>query len=180
MSAPIDIVRLKALAEAATRGRWTHDDGFINSKELPRCFAYLAWTGPYSGNEPDSALEQMEANGDWIAAANPAAILAMIERISDLESALAGRQEVIVAKDMRIAQLEADRRQYHTAYLELRNKYDPSGAAPVCTWRRYDDYGTWESSCDELWSFIDGGPKENRVSYCQHCSGKVEISEESK
>ena len=38
-----------------------------------------------------------------------------------------------------------------------------------------DDSGTWRSSCGELWSFFDGGPKENRVTYCPHCGGKVVI-----
>jgi hypothetical protein len=44
----------------------------------------------------------------------------------------------------------------------------------TCTWTLDDDeLGTWASSCGELWSFIDGGPDENRVSYCHHCGGKV-------
>jgi hypothetical protein len=44
----------------------------------------------------------------------------------------------------------------------------------TCTWTLDDDEsGTWASSCGELWSFINGGPDENRVSYCHHCGGKV-------
>jgi hypothetical protein len=44
----------------------------------------------------------------------------------------------------------------------------------TCTWTLDDDEsGTWASSCGELWSFIDDGPDENRVSYCHHCGGKV-------
>lgn len=45
-----------------------------------------------------------------------------------------------------------------------------------CTWTEQDDKdmpGTYESSCGEMWSFIDGGVKENRVTYCHHCGGKV-------
>jgi hypothetical protein len=48
----------------------------------------------------------------------------------------------------------------------------------TCTWTPEDDDnmpGTWASSCGELWSFIDGGPAENRVTYCHHCGGKVLI-----
>ena len=46
----------------------------------------------------------------------------------------------------------------------------------ACTWTQTDDEdGIWSSSCGELWSFIDGGPKENRVSYCHHCGKKVEV-----
>lgn len=37
------------------------------------------------------------------------------------------------------------------------------------------DGPVWESTCGELWSFIDGGPKENRVSYCHNCGRKVEL-----
>ena len=46
----------------------------------------------------------------------------------------------------------------------------------TCTWTEQDDKdmpGTYESSCGEMWSFIDGGIKENRVTYCHHCGGKV-------
>ncbi len=55
----------------------------------------------------------------------------------------------------------------------------PQASEPAgCTWTQQDDEhmpGTWASSCGELWSFIDGGPKDNRVSYCHHCGGKVNI-----
>lgn len=46
----------------------------------------------------------------------------------------------------------------------------------TCTWVEQDDKdmpGTYASSCGEMWSFIDGGVKENRVTYCHHCGGKV-------
>ena len=46
----------------------------------------------------------------------------------------------------------------------------------TCTWAEQDDKdmpGTYESSCGEMWSFIEGGLKENRVTYCHHCGGKV-------
>lgn len=46
----------------------------------------------------------------------------------------------------------------------------------TCTWTEQDDKDmpcTYESSCGEMWSFTDGGIKENRVTYCHHCGGKV-------
>lgn len=47
----------------------------------------------------------------------------------------------------------------------------------ICTWTLDDDEsGTWASSCGELWSFIDGGPAENRVNYCHYCGGKCAIA----
>ena len=57
--------------------------------------------------------------------------------------------------------------------------YATPHTAPVlseaCEWSLEDeDNGIWQSSCGELWSFTDGGPKENRVSFCHHC-GKPAI-----
>jgi hypothetical protein len=49
-----------------------------------------------------------------------------------------------------------------------------------CVWRlENDESGTWGSACDELWSFIDGGPKENGVRYCHHCGRKVVLVQPS-
>lgn len=49
----------------------------------------------------------------------------------------------------------------------------------LCEWHLGDEEnGIWESSCGEAWSFIDGGPQENRVSYCHHCGYKVSIKQE--
>jgi hypothetical protein len=49
----------------------------------------------------------------------------------------------------------------------------------TCTWTESGDSempGTYASSCGEMWSFIDGGVKENRVTYCHHCGGKVVLA----
>ena len=48
-------------------------------------------------------------------------------------------------------------------------------AEPVtCAWSfEDDDTGTYSSACGELWSFIDGGWKDNRVRFCHGCGGKV-------
>lgn len=52
----------------------------------------------------------------------------------------------------------------------------PAPQPLTCEWSfEDDDSGTWRSSCGELWCFIDGGPKENRVTYCHYCGGKVGI-----
>lgn len=45
----------------------------------------------------------------------------------------------------------------------------------TCEWAPDDDDGTWRSACGELWAFIDGGPAENRVTYCHHCGSAVQI-----
>ena len=62
---------------------------------------------------------------------------------------------------------------------ECRKVYNDALAASerrTCAWTEQDDKdmpGTYTSSCGEMWSFIDGGLKENRVTYCHHCGGKV-------
>ncbi|VWD20204.1 hypothetical protein [Burkholderia contaminans] len=46
-----------------------------------------------------------------------------------------------------------------------------------CEWRCDDiDNGIWESSCGESWSFIDGGPVENRMLFCHRCGGKLKTA----
>jgi hypothetical protein len=55
----------------------------------------------------------------------------------------------------------------------------PHAVPAICEWKKDPDYemgDTYHSSCGELWSFIDGGPKENRVSYCHHCGKPVKLA----
>lgn len=41
-----------------------------------------------------------------------------------------------------------------------------------CLWR-HDSDGTWETSCGEAWTFIDGGPSENNARFCQGCGRPI-------
>lgn len=49
----------------------------------------------------------------------------------------------------------------------------------VCAWREEDPNGvtpgTYESACGEMWSFTDGGVKENHVRFCQGCGKPVSV-----
>ncbi|BBE09579.1 Uncharacterized protein MCB1EB_1418 [Mycoavidus cysteinexigens] len=46
----------------------------------------------------------------------------------------------------------------------------------TCEWQREDnERNTWRSSCGELWSFVEGGPIENRVVFCQYCGKGLEL-----
>jgi len=49
----------------------------------------------------------------------------------------------------------------------------------TCEWTSCtpeDDYSdTWEGSCGVTWTFIEDGPKENRVNFCPRCGGGVVI-----
>ena len=53
-----------------------------------------------------------------------------------------------------------------------------ANAEPTCTWSKDPDFemgDTYDSSCGEKWSFIDGGPTENRVRFCQGCGKPVKL-----
>lgn len=60
-------------------------------------------------------------------------------------------------------------------------KYVPlTGNSPVipdgCLWT-YDDHDyKWNSACGESWTFIDDGPEENGVKFCQGCGKPVVLS----
>jgi hypothetical protein len=51
-----------------------------------------------------------------------------------------------------------------------------------CVWTFDEDTDSWDTSCGEKWVFMDGGPVENRVSFCHYCgmqvAVKVELSED--
>ena len=46
-----------------------------------------------------------------------------------------------------------------------------------CTWKNYDDFNmpdTWEADCGAMWTFTEGGPKDNDMKFCPNC-GKPTI-----
>ena len=56
-------------------------------------------------------------------------------------------------------------------------KAKPAGRVLAkCRWTDDGD-GNWSTGCGELWSFIDGGPKENGVRHCLLCGKRVEARE---
>jgi hypothetical protein len=48
----------------------------------------------------------------------------------------------------------------------------------TCEWSvsAHRDNEYWSSSCGDDWMFIDGGPEENSVRFCQGCGGKVVLA----
>jgi hypothetical protein len=49
----------------------------------------------------------------------------------------------------------------------------------TCIWLPSDDDqmpGTFHTNCGQVWSFNDGGWKENGVRFCHACGGKVEAA----
>lgn len=58
-------------------------------------------------------------------------------------------------------------------------KAAPAEPQQACVWREEDPWGpmpdTYATSCGEMWSFVDGGPAENRVRYCHRCGKPVTV-----
>lgn len=49
-----------------------------------------------------------------------------------------------------------------------------------CKWH-YDEADCfWSSECGEDWQFIDGGPEENRVKFCQGCGQPVVLEQQER
>ena len=73
---------------------------------------------------------------------------------------------------------------YHMAvgHAELRSKLgryedtglDPDGIKEATCEYSEDEDGIWScSKCDSVWTFINGGPKENNVHYYPKCGRKI-------
>ena len=47
-----------------------------------------------------------------------------------------------------------------------------------CEWERTDDpdFAWWDTSCGEAWTFIVGGPAENKMEFCPYCGSSLVIS----
>jgi len=55
----------------------------------------------------------------------------------------------------------------------------PQAVPAGCEWTQdtqYESGDTYYSACGEAWVFNDGGPTDNRVSYCHHCGKKVQLA----
>ncbi|MFS2103610.1 hypothetical protein [Ralstonia sp. Ralssp135] len=49
-----------------------------------------------------------------------------------------------------------------------------------CAWT-YDEHDfKYDSACGEAWCFIDGGPQDNNVRFCQGCGGRVVLAAPAK
>ncbi|EFH5003833.1 ead/Ea22-like family protein [Escherichia coli] len=126
----IDYQALRAKAEKATCGEWSleygegrfdGDDALIHREVvgyLPIC--RIEGAHPESGFDEDFQMEQ-QANAEFIAAANPATVLALLGEleaaennlidsechVAELEEALRDKQALLEASEKRIAELEA-------------------------------------------------------------------------
>lgn len=56
------------------------------------------------------------------------------------------------------------------------NDAEPAVRECVWTWSEADYH--WQAGCGGTWLFIDGGPEENEVKFCQCCGGKVVVCDD--
>ncbi|MBB7593126.1 ead/Ea22-like family protein [Escherichia coli] len=127
----IDYQALREAAEKATCGEWSLEygeerfdagDALIHREVvgyLPIC--RIEGAHPESGFDEDFQMEQ-QANAEFIAAANPATVLALLGEleaaennlidsechVAELEEALRDKQALLEASEKRIAELEAE------------------------------------------------------------------------
>jgi len=56
-----------------------------------------------------------------------------------------------------------------------------SAAVPDCEWSADGDDldmpDTWDGACGARWTFTDGGPAENTMSFCPQCGGRVHVGD---
>lgn len=45
----------------------------------------------------------------------------------------------------------------------------------VCKWWYEEVEDAWNTSCNNLWQFMNDGPKENDCQYCMYCGGKIAL-----
>ena len=43
----------------------------------------------------------------------------------------------------------------------------------TCTWEQDEWHGHWETECEHIFEFTDGGPLENEMVYCPYCGRKI-------
>lgn len=101
----IDTARLRELAEAATPGPWEWEGDGLWRHQSPTDYAAIV-TADYA---PDTGptVECSDANGAYIAAANPQTVLALLDRIAELERTVAAAGRALREAQERIAVLEA-------------------------------------------------------------------------
>lgn len=48
-------------------------------------------------------------------------------------------------------------------------------AAVTCAWAHDESDDAWETECGEVWQFVDGDPRDNRVRFCHGCGNPIDI-----
>jgi hypothetical protein len=90
------IDELRKLAQAATPGPWVVNGDPLVNEGAPHLMTEDGYAiADFWGNESSLGLKGNERNADYIAAANPAAILALIQQRDELLAALKDARELV-------------------------------------------------------------------------------------
>lgn len=99
-------------------------------------------------------------------------LIAEVEKLEEIETDL---NNTIGFMQMGIDDWKAKAEQNHIP--DATKKVSES--KPVCVWTKWVEDGQeyWETSCDKLWTFNEGGPKDNGRESCCFCGLELEESE---
>nr|WP_314520691.1 ead/Ea22-like family protein [uncultured Lelliottia sp.] len=151
-------------AEKATHGEWLlkyGEDSFDGDDALIQCevqgripVARIEGAHPESGFDADFQQEQ-QANAEFIAAANPATVLALLDeleaaekRIAELEIREEGNQFLVVRHPGKAPVIKHFVGELDDYLLEL-NALDPLVTIDIITHRYYGVGGQWVQDADE-------------------------------
>jgi hypothetical protein len=45
-----------------------------------------------------------------------------------------------------------------------------------CKWRFVEDMCFYDTSCENAFTFIDGGPLENKFRFCPYCGNEIKLT----
>jgi hypothetical protein len=151
-------------------------DEVVWTDEPPESGALLYTTPPaqsapesgswYAAKEMDEMVRDLDAalNGDGAA---PQA------KLCDLMPQLIQRLTAQPAPEQYTA-LEQALTRLQKRYAELEAKVAAQPAAHQCHWMQTDDMhtpDTWRGVCGAVWTFAEGGPRDNDQAYCPMCGG---------
>lgn len=94
----------------------------------------------------------------------------------DLADLLAERDSI---RDS-VSQKQIDNLQSSIDFLTKRQAERDAQQLKECVWSEEDDENmpnTWNGDCGAMWTFTEGGVKDNSMHYCPECGGKVVIAE---
>ena len=133
----------------------------------------------YPFDEP----EHIENLALWVAHLRAEAGQAAYNHAAVFQRRLAAAQDAlikypgVVTKLVRGYGVDVNEKQI-TAWLEDQlSAVIAEGPCSECTWTEDPD-GLWSTSCGRSWTFIEGGPEDNRVHYCHGCGKPVRIADE--
>ena len=134
----IDTKELRRLAQAATPGPWINHGRQLNVAGLPHSAVAAKTLLARVYSEAYGDVEQETANASFIAAANPAAITELLDRLEAAENDSA-RHKALAESALRVAKGWEDKCNDLRAKVEAMEKQEPVGK-----FTQHPSNGLWE------------------------------------